>query len=302
MRPSYIAICGCCLADSSRFRYLGERPLFIQNDSGENIRIYNCVFVCSQCSSIIADINEVTLNAHFLTTSWTDPKGEGLTEKANRKQWFQMMVREITKLNTLPGKKILDWGCAYGHFCEMAQLEGWYPIGVENCDRVRQYASLNYPGIPFKKTMESIERNSLDAAVFIDSLYYSVDPNSILRELNYKLKMGAVVLVRVTNRVWYTYYKAIFTRNKRFQRSPIGDATYGFSKKGLTTMFNMNGFQLERFTYYERNKDVKNKASKVKILYRYISLLADYTGGLLPSAGMIAFFRKVSAPENNNPT
>ncbi|MBN1352374.1 class I SAM-dependent methyltransferase [candidate division KSB1 bacterium] len=130
----------------------------------------------------------------------------------------------LKSLDTMTEKKrLLDVGCSYGAFLEMAEEHGWEAYGVEISSKAYSYA--------VEQRKLNIQNCTLESAEYPDD-YFSVvtlwdvvehldDPLSTLREIHRVLKADGVLM--------------IFTINQKSLINAVGHLIYALSFKKIVS-------------------------------------------------------------------
>ena len=158
------------------------------------------------------------------------------------KQVFSDHLTSIEKF-VRPPASIIDVGCAFGYFLQVAKSRGWVAEGVEVSPFASRMAREN-AGAPVHVGILSnlgLAASSYDAATMWDMLEHSFDPISELAETNRILKPGGYLFMTVPNagslparimgRHWYGFKKA-------------AEHNYFFSGDTLGRMLSRTGFAL----------------------------------------------------------
>ena len=113
-------------------------------------------------------------------------------------------TRHLSLLNRFTGKKngrVLDIGCASGHFLEAARQAGWSITGVEPSEVLfaRARETLGDDAELACSTLEhsSLEAESFDAVTLWDVLEHVPDPLGFMRHCRNLLKPGGKLFVNV---------------------------------------------------------------------------------------------------------
>lgn len=122
-------------------------------------------------------------------------------------QWRRMMLdvfqRSLNAIEIRYGHNkgtLLDIGCGYGFFLDLASQKGWQVFGIEPCEHARAYAVSNSlevdPGDLFTR---AYKEETFDVVTLFYVLEHLPYPLKYLKEINRILKPGGLVLVRVPN-------------------------------------------------------------------------------------------------------
>ncbi|MBI4830767.1 MAG: class I SAM-dependent methyltransferase [Candidatus Lindowbacteria bacterium] len=158
------------------------------------------------------------------------------------KEVFADHISAIEQFVQSPGS-ILEVGCAYGYFLEIAASRGWTAEGVEVSPFASRIARENSKAPVYTGTLSSAQlpTSRFDAAAMWDMLEHSFDPSSDLSETNRILKPGGYLFMtipdagslaaRMMGAHWYGFKKA-------------AEHNYFFSKRTLGQMLSKSGFRL----------------------------------------------------------
>lgn len=164
------------------------------------------------------------------------------THAEGLKQVFSDHLAAIEKF-VRPPASIIDIGCAFGYFLQVASLRGWKAEGVEVSPFASRAAREN-TGVPvYTGTLANagVQASSYDVATMWDMLEHSFDPTNELTETNRILKPrgylfmtvpdSGSLLARTMGVHWYGFKKA-------------AEHNYFFSKATLGRMLSKTGFKL----------------------------------------------------------
>lgn len=103
-----------------------------------------------------------------------------------------------------PGK-LLDVGCGYGFFLELAREAGWEAIGVDLDPRAVAYAKDHLRVNAFEGDLRDLRfpGGSFDLVTLWNVLDYVPDPLDLLEEVHRLLKSGGRIFIRTPNVVWH---------------------------------------------------------------------------------------------------
>lgn len=142
-----------------------------------------------------------------------------------------------------PPASILDIGCAYGYFCELAAKRGWKTEGVEVSAHAAQMArdQAKVPVHTGTLAEVALAQASFDVATMWDVLEHSFDPSGELAAVNRVLKPGGYLfltlpdagslIARLSGRYWFGYKKA-------------AEHNYFFSRRTLEQLLSRAGFKM----------------------------------------------------------
>lgn len=278
-------VCGGCGA--SRGESIGAIPFYLP---GRDIQ--TPIWRCSECGTYIRDVDlsNPELQRHFDVASYTDLDAEHRI-RAVRAGFFDYVLQLLQSHleRPLTGLRVLDFGCAYGHFLERLREMDIPAEGVEVVRMLRE--TVRQRGMTVHAQPPQPGSATFDIVVAIDSLYYTNDPASTLRHLRALLAPNGCLLIRVSNRTWlldFMRHAGLAIGNDRF-----GDAKYNFSIPGIVSLLQRSGFQVSELHWTERGK--ADPRPLIRLYYKAASLLSDYMS-LRITPGMIVVARP--APQN----
>jgi SAM-dependent methyltransferase len=147
--------------------------------------------------------------------------------------------------------KILDIGCGYGYFLDMANKSGWEPTGVEVVEDAVKSAreKVGYENI-FQGSLKEtgLSGNFFDAITLWDVLAIVDNPYDEIRECLRLLKPGGIIGIRTRN-VWfqkavYRLFRPIRKFSSRLGlKEPYVFNKYCYSGKSLYTILSGLGFK-----------------------------------------------------------
>jgi len=136
---------------------------------------------------------------------------------------------------------LLDIGCGYGFFLELARRRGWHVHGIEPCVHARDHAA----SMAIKIDSESlIEKRYEDEMFDVVTLFYVLEhlPNPLryLNEINRILKPGGLLLLRVPHTTPIVNFLKIFRISNKLYDIPshLSD----FSPKAIALALSKAGF------------------------------------------------------------
>lgn len=148
------------------------------------------------------------------------------------KQVFEDNMR-IIEQRVQPPAAILDVGCAFGYFIEVALSRGWQAEGVEISAFASEMARKRTGATVRTGTLldAPIDSASFEAVTMWDSLEHTLDPSAELKQVNRILKPGGYVFMTVPNAssltaramgpYWYGF-KSAAEHNYFFSRDTLG--------------------------------------------------------------------------------
>lgn len=110
--------------------------------------------------------------------------------------------KELAKIrHRLKPGKVLDIGCAYGVFLDVARQNGWQPYGVEVSHKSSSYARKNFNLNVFCGTLNEakFQDNFFHLVTMWDVIEHVVDPLHTLKEIHRILKKDGLLLILTIN-------------------------------------------------------------------------------------------------------
>lgn len=156
------------------------------------------IIECLSCSFVFVKQvpEEKFLNLHYQKYLPTDNKCI--------KRWLTMMsgvfLRAIDTIESQGSSrgKLLDIGCGFGFFLELARKRGWSVYGVEPCAHARSYALSRGINVDSENLFtRAYEDEMFDVITLFYVLEHLTDPMRYLREVNRILKPGGLLLLRL---------------------------------------------------------------------------------------------------------
>lgn len=152
--------------------------------------------------------------------------------------------RELEKIDRflIPGK-LLDVGCAYGVFLDLARLVGWQASGVEVSKVSSEYARKNFGLSVFTGTLEEAKfaPDSFDLITLWDVAEHLTDPIKTFQEIYRVLKPGGYILILTIDvRSLIGRMANIFPKTKDFLYDI--QHNYFFSHRSLKQFLTKTGF------------------------------------------------------------
>lgn len=225
--------CGLCGADNARpYCRVGRFQV---------VRCNVCGLFYTNPRVPVVQLSDIYSDKYFLSHN---PSVVGYDDYSEHARGLREVFRE--HLDTIerfvrPPASIVDIGCAFGYFLEVAASRGWSAQGVEVSSFAASKAREN-AGVPVHTgTLASagLESSSFDAATMWDMLEHSFEPRKELAETNRILKPGGYLFLtvpdagsvpaRLMGRHWYGFKSA-------------AEHNYFFSKHTLERLLSEAGF------------------------------------------------------------
>lgn len=178
-------ICNCCQSDKISIRYLGPNKMY---------KCINCGLFYQARKKEQADDRQ--LIKHYQNH---DPH----YEVARSKQiFFNSALHHLSSKIKESDRAILDIGCGFGYFLDVAARKGWATFGVEIVSQAAfraadKHGDKNIYNGKFEKADYPAE--FFDAVTLWDVLFTVENPYAVLAKCYQVMKPGAVIGIRVRN-------------------------------------------------------------------------------------------------------
>ncbi len=168
---------------------------------------------CTDCNLKYVNprLKETKLHEIYTDSYYTNPafKGKDVTffgyekyleDKKYIRLTFKKRLAVINRLVPHKGK-LLDIGCAYGIFLELAQEHGWNVTGIEIARHPYHYVKEQLKIPVYNQPLELIKfpSDSFDAISIFDVIEHLPNPKSTMAEINRILRPGGVLAITTPN-------------------------------------------------------------------------------------------------------
>jgi len=154
------------------------------------------------------------------------------------KKHFELLIREKLPKNA----KILDIGCAYGYFIEIATKHGFICYGIDISNVALKEAKRHGEVIKATAELLPFKSNSLDVVTLFDVIEHLESPFKALKEVHRVLKRGGILIITTPN---VNSLQRYIKRNK-FHAFCDKTHKYLFIKKTLEYLVSKAGFNVKR--------------------------------------------------------
>ena len=162
--------------------------------------------------------------------------------------FFERALKKIEKIE--PKGRLLDLGCGFGYFLDLAKKRGWQAYGVEVSNSASQFATQEFKLDIFQGELEDAQfaSNYFDVVAMWNVLEHLHDPLALLKEVNRILKKDGLVAMRVPNMDFqlpgFRFFKKIEKLANIFRiDNPFVIHKYSFSKDTLKSILKTAGFK-----------------------------------------------------------
>jgi SAM-dependent methyltransferase len=168
----------------------------------------------------------------------------------SKKKFYTLVLDYLSSKAQRNRKKILDVGCGFGYFLDMASKRGWEPNGIEVVqDAVKSCGEkFGYENVFNGKMVEArLPEKSFDAITLWDVLAIVDNPYNELKECNRLLKKNGVIGIRTRNVVFQIFVYRLFhffrQISLRFDlKEPYVFNRFCFSPNSIHTLLRRAGF------------------------------------------------------------
>ncbi len=176
--------------------------------------------------------------------------------RRDKERIFSGGLAELSERTSRKGR-ILDVGCGFGLFLDVARRDGWEPYGIDVSDVAISYARSTLG-------LANVERSDLSSAAFPDAHFNAVtlwnvlehvpDPMTTMREVRRVLASDGTALVRVPNMLVHNalwrvrpLLRPLLNRFHKELPPYLGGISppqhlYGFTPRTLTALLLQAGF------------------------------------------------------------
>lgn len=202
------------------------------------------IYYCALCSIFYRDINGAKMFGHYHAASYVQECNEQRFYET-RIDFFRYILNLFERYTNIEAKNdkskitFVDFGSSYGHLLELGRQKGFNMIGIELNTDLRN--SCAQKGMKVYKEISEVPEK-VDVVTMIDSLYCVPNCTELLNAIKMRMKTNGLLIARVTNRNMYAKLKSRFVSKGDF--SSLGDATIGYSLKGIKKLLFVTGFQL----------------------------------------------------------
>lgn len=181
---------------------------------------------------------------------------------------FTRMVAELQK--TLPGKKVLDVGCAKGFLVDELRKKGYEAYGTD----ISEYAIKNCPpGISSFLQVCDLNTDrfafpdaSFDIIICMGTLEYVKNQDHALSEINRVLKKGGILLMTTLGRVAAEDELRKYAKNEEAWQSTFAELGYSSRKEVAVKIFSAYMKEINEFDFVRSLNGPNGKSLKMKMV------------------------------------
>ena len=185
-----------------------------------------------------------------------------------------MELEEVMGLDSRDGKRIMDIGCSYGFFLDVAESHGWNAYGCELSKKQFEYASKNHKNVfncELGRCM--VKQNFFDAMTLYDVIEHVPYPSKLLKDCNHFLKKNGVIAVCTPN------VSSLVARIMgKYWLQHVRMHIYYFTPKTLDKILRKNGFRVIAVKKHPRVLRLGNAIKwmgKYPFIYRILSKFSE---------------------------
>lgn len=174
----------------------------------------------------------------------------------NKESWykrkisfFKEAIKEINRPKTTRGR-LLDLGCGWGHFLDLARKDGWEVYGVEISEYATRIATEELKLNIFLGELKDAQfaDNYFDVVTMWNFLDHLHEPLELLKEVHRILKKDGLVAIRIPNMAFQIPGFKFFKKIENIAwvlgiKNPFVVHTQGFSKNTLQVILMKAGFR-----------------------------------------------------------
>ena len=224
---------------------------------------------CKKCGLVYMNPRDKDINSLYKEVE--DPYY--FSSRNDRIETFEQDIKElesVMKSQRGLSKKVMDIGCNYGFFLDVAEKHGWDAYGCELSKKQFEFASKNHKNVYNRELAKcNFKPDYFDVVTLYDVIEHVPNPLSLLKDCNRSLKKWGVVVVCTPNISSFAA-KAMGKYWLQYARMHI----YYFTPKTLEKMLEKAGFRVLRVTKHPRVLRLGNAikwTSKYPFVYKLLN-------------------------------
>ncbi|MDA7441062.1 class I SAM-dependent methyltransferase [Candidatus Pseudothioglobus singularis] len=244
-------------------------------DSTQTVSMYTGIVKCKDCGYVYANLDMTQDEFEGLYNSGYF-KGEEysdyLADKSISQRNFNARLKVLNKyINPEQHKSLLEVGCAYGFFLELAEKSFNHVAGVDVTSEGVEYArnQLNLNAYQADLLNWDFEQRRFDVACLWDTIEHLRAPDKYLEKISTKLSPGGLLAVTTGD---IESRMARWRKNRWRLIHPPTHAHY-FSHNSLKALLDRYGFDIINFEYCNFYRSMDNVAYNILVLRSNFSWL-----------------------------
>ena len=228
------------LADFSRNRTASFAYASPDSSRGAIVR-------CNSCNLVYMNPRDKDISALY----------EGVEDSyyfSSREDRHISFERDLKELHSVLGlkfgqnKKLLDIGCSYGFFMDVAKKFGWDVYGCELSKKQSAYAFSNHKNVCNKMISEcNFKENYFDVIVLYDVLEHVASPLNFIRECTSFLRKGGAIVITTPD------YSSLSAKLMgRFWINFARMHLYYFTPSTIKNLFDKSGLEIIKSVRHKR--------------------------------------------------
>lgn len=227
-------------------------PRFSQSYPQENeLALRHGYYYCQNCKTFFVWplYTDEQITKHWKFVGYSDPSKN--TDFQSLKSHLEVkLLKKLCKL--AKGKRLLDYGCAFGNFMSKAKEQGFDVEGLDPNPQVIEI--LKEKGFTCRQawTMKeaAFPSSCFDAIVALDSFCYTWDPYETLEEFYRVLSPSGILAMRISNKRYYIEAILRFirpgSRQEALLEKGIMKQFHSITLRSLKNILSKIGFQVVR--------------------------------------------------------
>lgn len=203
---------------------------------------------CRQCGLVYANPRDKDISAIYCTVGEDNYYFFSREDRLATSENDYNHLEEVASQQVIKRGKILDVGCSYGFFMDVAKNHGWDVYGCELSKKQSSFARQRHINV-FNQELKfcPFEKDYFDVITLFDVIEHLASPSSFLMEAKSFLKPGGLLVVctpdlssfpaRLMGRYWLNFVRMHL---------------YYFTPKTISRLFVKSGFQVLKITRHRR--------------------------------------------------
>lgn len=247
---------------------MSNKSFCIICNSTKHKPLYTGVVECLSCHYIYADLTlsqeefeQLYREGYFKGEEYSDYVSDKNIAQINFSKRLDTLLPFVKKPNE---SRLLEVGCAYGFFLEVASSKFKEVVGVDVTDEGIKYANEVLHQKAFKVDLEkwNFENKKIDVACMWDTIEHLRRPDIYIQKLSENMNSNGVIAI-TTGDIGSVVAK--FRKNKWRLIHPPTHAHY-FSKESITQLLSKYGFEVLHFEHCGQYRRIDLIAYNILVL------------------------------------